>query len=95
MHRMAATMLIALAWCFLSIDERTDAPRSSATYSLELRVTDPSARNGNDLVVIVKLGPNGTSKFSMGRSEPMSLTQYFKSWRNEAMDTLFKRLHMA
>ena len=95
MHRMAATILIALASCYLSIDERAVAPPPSATYSLELRIANRSVQNGDDLVLVVKLGPNGTCKFSIGPSDPMSLTQYFESWRKTALDILFKQLHMA
>ena len=95
MHRLTATMIIALAWCYLSVDERAVAPSPSATYSLELRTANRAVQNGHGLVLVVKLGLNGTCKFSIGQSEPMSLTQYIESWRKTAMDTLFKQLHMA
>jgi hypothetical protein len=95
MHRLTATMLVALTWCFLLADEPAAAPQSSATYSIELRVSVPAAQNRNDPILIVKWGPNETSTFSIEPWSSASLAQYFKSWREAAMDALFKQLHMA
>jgi hypothetical protein len=92
---MAATILIALALCFLSMDVRDAAAKPSAACSLELRVSAPAVQNGNDLVMIVRLGTNGTSTISIGPWSRARLTQYFESWHEKAIETLFKRLHMA
>jgi aspartate aminotransferase-like enzyme len=95
MRRIKAIIFIALAWCFLSANNRAMAQAPSSTFSLELRVANPAVRNGADLVVIVRIGRYGTRALPMSEWNLAGLTQYFNSWRETAMEILLKKLHMA
>ncbi len=95
MRRIKAIIFIALAWCFLSANHHAMAQLPSSTFSLELKVANPSLQNGADLVVIVKIGTHGTRTLPMGGWNLAALAQYFNSWRETAMEILLKKLHMA
>jgi hypothetical protein len=95
MRRIKAILLIALAWCFLSANNHAIAQPPGSTFSLEFKAANPAARDGIDLVVIVRIRMHATGTLPMSEWNLAGLAQYFNSWRETAMEILFKKLHMA
>ena len=95
MPRRTTAIVLALVLCLFSTAHNAMAQQPSVTLRLELRVTSPAAHNGPKVLVIVKIESSRLVTFLTCHFGLDSLSQSVESWRDAAMDILFKTLHMA
>lgn len=95
MQRRTTAIVLALLLCLFSTAHNTIAQQPSVTFRLELTVTGPQAHSGPNVLVIVKFESSRVVTFLTQQLGLDDLSQAVESWRDEAMDILCKKLHMA
>lgn len=95
MQRRRTIFILALAWCLFSTTRPAMAQQTSATFSMELRVTSPTMRNTPGMMLIVRIGTYESRTSIIGAWHLSGLTRYFHSWHDTAIEILTKSSHIA